>query len=173
MAALASAARPVFPSRQPWAWQCMVITTRAQSACMQEPNKQNRQTVEGICCALDMIWMQDVFSISHSSDSWDFYFFFSGWKGESRLHSCSVCACKCVCVRDPAGLMCLTVGSCVHTPVHIHILQSSDTASHRQIWQTTVLSPSKTMERRWLGSSTWFAGIQLITAVCFTLAMAL
>lgn len=91
-------ASPVSPCRQPWAWQCMVITTSAQSAGMQEPNKQNRQIAKGICRALDMIWMQHVFSISHSSDSWDFFFFSSGWKGESRLHS------AWLCVHDSASL---------------------------------------------------------------------
>lgn len=61
----------------------MVITTSAQSAGMQEPNKQNRQIAKGICRALDMIWMQDVFSISHSSDSWDIFFSPVGGKGKA------------------------------------------------------------------------------------------
>lgn len=99
MAAPASAASPVFPCRQLWARQCMVITTRAQSASMQEPSKQNRQTVEGICCALDMVWMQAVFSFSHSSDSWDF--FGVGGKGKADY---TVAHRVLLCVRDSAGL---------------------------------------------------------------------
>ncbi len=172
MAALASAASAVFPSRHPWAWQCMVITTRAQSAGMQEPNKQNRQTVEGICCALDMIWMQDVFSISHSSDSWDF---FSGWKGESRLHSRSVCACVYVTLQVylcSCGNCVNTVGVCVHlcTYIFCKVLTQqaiqTDTAAN-----SYVLSSSRVMEGRWLASSTWSVGIWFIMAVCFTLAV--
>lgn len=83
-ASFASTASPVFPSWRPWAWKRPVIMTKAQSAGTQEPKEQNRQTVEGICCALDMIW------ISHASDSWNSFLWV---KGESRLHSRSVCSC--------------------------------------------------------------------------------
>lgn len=99
------ASSPVFPS-----WQRMVITSWAQSAGMQQPNKQNRPTVEGICCALGMIWMQGVFSISHSSDSWDFLFSVGG-KGKAdytvtqRVPVCTwlcrfqLVSCACTCVH--------------------------------------------------------------------------
>lgn len=128
VAAPASAARPVFPCRQLWARQCMVITTRAQSASMQEPSKQNRQTVEGICCALDMVWMQAVFSFSHSSDSWDF--FWRGWKGESRLHSCSLCPSACTWLYRVMGKW-VTAG--MHLCACI-FWKNSDTASHIDRW---------------------------------------
>lgn len=54
--------------------------------------------------------------------------FFSGWKGESRLHSRSVCACVYVTLQVCVCNCVSTVG--VRAPVHVHILQSSDTASH-------------------------------------------
>lgn len=80
----------------------MVIIRQVQSAGVQEPSKQTRQTLKWICCALDMIWMRDVFEVSHSSDSWDC--FFSGWKEESRLHRQPVHVCMRVCLCAPVHL---------------------------------------------------------------------
>lgn len=92
-------------AQRPWARQCTVITTRAQSAGEQRPSQQSRRTARGMCCALDMVWTRALRRFSHSSDSWDFFrsFFCSGRRGESRLHS--VCACA---------------GSQVHLCTHAH-----------------------------------------------------
>lgn len=139
--------------------------------CRSQINKTGKQW-RGICCALDMIWMQDVFSISHSSDSWDFFFFFLvGGKGKAD-YTVTVCVCVtrqvyvCNCVN--------TEGVCMHLCTYIFCkvltqqAMQADTAAN-----IYALSSSKTLEGRWLVSCTCSVGIRFIMAVCFTLAAAL
>ena len=173
MAALASPASPVFPSRQPWAWQCMVITTRAQSAGMQEPNKQNRQTVEG---NLLRSWYDlDAGCFQHFTLKWflGFFFFLVGGKGKAD-YTVTVCVCVCV-TRQVYVCNCVnTEGVCMHLCTYIFCkvltqqAMQADTAAN-----IYALSSSKTLEGRWLVSCTCSVGIRFIMAVCFTLAAAL
>lgn len=57
--------------------------------------------------------MQAVFSISHSSDSWDFLFFLVGGKGESRLYGQVPCSCVCVFVNMTLQVIGVSVGKTV------------------------------------------------------------
>lgn len=87
----------------------MVITTGAQSAAAQEPNKQSRQTVWE-CSALDIIWM-----LQHFTLNW-----FSGFSGGGRGKPITQRLSEC-------GSW---LNSCVHASAHSHVPHSAETKSH-------------------------------------------
>lgn len=89
------------PSLRRWHWW---------SAGLQEPNEQ---TLREIPSTLHMVWIQDVFSISPSSASLDFFFYIV--ELESGLQT-AVC-----------------VSVCAH--LDRNVLQSSDTESYSWGWQ--------------------------------------
>lgn len=113
--------------------------------CRSQINKTGKQR-RGICCALDMIWMQDVFSISHSSDSRDF--FLVGGKGKADY---TVAVCVCVYVtRQVYVCNCVnTEGVCMHLCTYIFCKVLTQQAMQTDAAANSyALSSSKTLEGR-------------------------